>query len=112
AALSGAARASGMGVLVDIVPNHMGVATPIENPWWWDLLTHGRESRYAEAFDVDWDFGEGRLRIPVLADDAGDRSALADLEVVDAELRYFDNRYPIAPGTADDGASAIEVHTR
>ena len=53
-----AAHGAGLGVLVDIVPNHMGVATPKANPWWWDLLTHGRESRYAEAFDVDWDFGE------------------------------------------------------
>ncbi|MBU1588618.1 MAG: malto-oligosyltrehalose synthase, partial [Actinobacteria bacterium] len=42
AALSAAARAKGMGVLVDIVPNHMGVATPAQNAWWWDLLLNGR----------------------------------------------------------------------
>ena len=46
-ALSAAARAAGLGVLVDIVPNHMGVATPAKNAWWWDVLEHGRESRYA-----------------------------------------------------------------
>ena len=44
AALSKEARRLGMGVLVDIVPNHVGVATPAENAWWWDLLRHGRDS--------------------------------------------------------------------
>jgi (1->4)-alpha-D-glucan 1-alpha-D-glucosylmutase len=107
AAASAAARTHGLGVLIDIVPNHMGVATPAANAWWWDVLSHGRTSRYAEAFDIDWDFGGGKLRIPVLADDS-----LNDLAIVDGELRYFDNRYPIASGTADDGASAIEVHSR
>ena len=38
-------------------------------PWWWDLLEHGRESAYAEAFDIDWDAGAGRIRIPVVGDD-------------------------------------------
>ena len=111
--LATTARRLGLGVLIDIVPNHVGVASPAQNAWWWDLLTYGRESRYAEAFDVDWEFGSGKVRIPVLGDpstEGGD--ALDDLEIVDGELRYFDNRYPIAPGTADDGASPREVHDR
>ncbi len=58
-----------MGVLVDIVPNHVGVASPSQNPWWWSLLKEGQQSRYAEAFDVDWDFGGGRIRMPVLGSD-------------------------------------------
>jgi (1->4)-alpha-D-glucan 1-alpha-D-glucosylmutase len=106
-AASAAARSLGLGVLVDIVPNHVGVQTPHQNAWWWDVLRHGQESRYAEAFDIDWEFGSGRLRIPVLGDDS-----LDDLQIVDGELRYFDNRFPIAPGTADDGASPAEVHSR
>ena len=69
------AHAKGLGVLIDIVPNHMGVATPAKNAWWWDVLQHGRGSRYASAFDIDWDFGSGKVRIPVL----GDGDALADL---------------------------------
>jgi len=105
--LSAAARALGLGVLVDIVPNHVGVATPKQSIWWWDLLTHGRQSRYAEAFDVDWQFGDGRVRIPVLGDEPH-----PEFEIVEGELAYFDNRFPIAPGTADDGASANEVHRR
>ena len=70
-AASAAAREAGMGVLVDIVPNHVGVATPAQNPWWWSLLKEGQQSRYAQAFDVDWDFGGGRVRIPVLGDGLG-----------------------------------------
>ena len=61
-----AARAAGLGILVDIVPNHMGISQPTQNPWWWDVLTHGRDSRYAEAFDIDWDFGGGKVRVPIL----------------------------------------------
>ena len=104
---SAAARALGLGVLVDIVPNHVGVATPKQSVWWWDLLTHGRKSRYAEAFDVDWEFGGGRVRIPVLGDEPD-----PELQIIDGQLAYYDNRFPIAPGTADDGASVAEVHSR
>ena len=84
-----------MGVLIDIVPNHVGVATPAQNPWWWSLLKEGRQSRYAQAFDVDWDFGGGRVRIPVLGDD----SDVDSLEIRDGELRYYDHRFPLAEGT-------------
>ncbi len=69
AAVSAEARRLGMGVLVDVVPNHVGVATPAVNPWWWDLLTHGPSSAYAPVFDVDWDYGQGKVRVPVLGDD-------------------------------------------
>ena len=65
----------GLGVLVDIVPNHVGVGSPVVNRWWWDVLTHGASSRYAEAFDIDWEFGGGRLRIPVLGDEDAARSS-------------------------------------
>jgi (1->4)-alpha-D-glucan 1-alpha-D-glucosylmutase len=53
AALSAAARSAGMGIVVDIVPNHMGSATPKSNGWWWDLLTYGTASRFAEAVEVE-----------------------------------------------------------
>ena len=102
AALSAAARAKGMGVLVDIVPNHVGVQTPASNAWWWDVLLRGRESRYAEAFDIDWEFAP-RLRIPVLGDDT-------TLTIVDGQLDYFGQRFPIAPGT--EGGTPAEVHDR
>ena len=117
--LAAAAHQAGRGILVDIVPNHVGVATPAHNAWWWDLLQNGEQSRYAEAFDVDWAFGHGKIRIPVLgdleaADDAAGtvRGELDRLELVGGELRYFDNRFPLAAGTADDGASPADVHDR
>jgi len=102
-----AARELGLGLLVDIVPNHVGVATPTESVWWRDLLSHGRASRYAEAFDVDWEFGGGKIRIPVLGDEHE-----PELHVADGELRYEGHRFPLAPGSADDGASPAEVHAR
>ncbi len=106
AALADAAHAAGMGVLIDIVPNHVGVATPAESVWWLDLLTFGRASRYAEAFDVEWDLGDGKVRVPVL----GDPDGLARLTVEGDELVYFEHRFPIAPGTA--GGTPQEVHAR
>src|SRR4051812_2390538 len=94
AALSAEARRLGMGVLVDIVPNHVGVATPTPGTWWWDVLRLGQESPHAAAFDIDWVAGGGRLVVPVLGDDADLGS---DLEVVGDQLRYYDNAFPIAP---------------
>ena len=61
-----ALRAAGLGLIVDIVPNHMAVGGS-DNPWWTDLLRHGRSSRYAEFFDVDWDTHDPDLRGKVLA---------------------------------------------
>jgi (1->4)-alpha-D-glucan 1-alpha-D-glucosylmutase len=108
AAVSKAARAAGMGVLIDIVPNHVGVATPAQNPWWWSLLKEGRKSRYAEAFDVDWDLAGGRIRLPILGSD----DDLDQLEIKDGELRYYDHRFPLADGSYTEGDSPRDVHAR
>ncbi len=110
---SARARELGMGVLVDLVPNHVGVATPAAMAWWWDVLAHGRGSRHAEAFDIDWDFGGGRVRLPVL----GSADDVAALELVEAgegtlELRYYDHRFPVASGTATPGEDPVAVHDR
>jgi (1->4)-alpha-D-glucan 1-alpha-D-glucosylmutase len=96
----------GLGLVLDLVPNHMGVADPAAAPWWWDVLQHGRDSAHAAAFDIDWEFGGGKVRIPVL----GSADDVDKLEVVDGELRYYDNRFPLAPGT--DGGTPQEVHAR
>lgn len=61
AALSAVARELDMGVLVDVVPNHVGIASDANAPWA-DLVEHGRASAYASWFDVDWDAGGGRIR--------------------------------------------------
>src|SRR3954470_10749619 len=68
--LSAAARARGMGLIVDIVPNHVGVDKPEQNRWWLDVLERGRSSPYASYFDIDWDLDpEGRIVLPVLGSD-------------------------------------------
>jgi (1->4)-alpha-D-glucan 1-alpha-D-glucosylmutase len=103
--LSQAARAQGLGLLLDIVPNHM--ATHADNAWWMDLLRHGRQSRHAEWFDVDWDAPDagGRLLLPVL--DRPLHAALAEgllsLEQHDDGwyVRHHDQAWPLTPGTVD-----------
>jgi len=118
AAVSAEARRLGMGVLVDIVPNHVGVATPRENAWWWDVLARGRASEHAEAFDIDWDAGGGRLRIPVVGDDdLLDEGRIGNLSVVDDELRYHDHRFPVRseflPCSASaEGVDPDQMHAR
>ncbi|MEU0556076.1 malto-oligosyltrehalose synthase [Dactylosporangium sp. NPDC006015] len=99
-----ALRQQGLGLVVDIVPNHMGLFQPAANPAWWDVLTHGPSSRYASWFDIDW--SAGPIVVPVL----GAASDIAELSVSGAELRYYEHRFPIAPGTGD--GTPQEVHDR
>jgi (1->4)-alpha-D-glucan 1-alpha-D-glucosylmutase len=106
ARLSAAARARGMGLVVDIVPNHVGIDKPEQNPWWWDVLTQGRSSRYAAFFDIDWDLGDGRVILPLLGSD----DDIADLQVDGERLRLGDLALPIAPGTGE--GTGAEVHER
>ncbi|WP_410588913.1 malto-oligosyltrehalose synthase [Amycolatopsis sp. lyj-23] len=94
----------GLGLVVDIVPNHMSVEVPKVNRWWWDVLEHGRNSEYAEFFDVDWE--RGPILLPVLGDD----DAVAELSVEGDELVYYDHRFPIASGTGT--GTPQEVHER
>jgi (1->4)-alpha-D-glucan 1-alpha-D-glucosylmutase len=103
--LVAALTAAGLGLVIDIVPNHAGVGVPAANPSWWDVLKKGQESEYARWYDIDW--SRGRLLIPVLADEP---DALSHLEIVGDELHYFDKRYPIADGTG--GGTPQEVHDR
>ena len=102
--LVAALRAAGLGLVVDIVPNHAGIAVPEANPAWWDVLANGRGSAYSGWFDIDW--SRDRIVVPVLGHD-GD---LDKLRVEDGELRYYDHRYPIAPGTG--AGTPREVHAR
>ncbi|MGZ4606061.1 MAG: malto-oligosyltrehalose synthase, partial [Blastococcus sp.] len=104
----------GLGLVLDIVPNHMGVADAAAASWWWDVLKHGQDSPHAAAFDIDWEFGGGRVRLPVLgsADDVGELTVVGrgGGDGADGELHYYENRFPIAPGTGD--GTPQEVHDR
>src|SRR5271169_6254801 len=66
--LVAALRREGLGLVVDIVPNHMGIGS--QNGWWLDVLEHGQASEYARFFDIDWHNGnpllDGKILLPVL----------------------------------------------
>jgi (1->4)-alpha-D-glucan 1-alpha-D-glucosylmutase len=96
--LVAALRSHGMGLIIDIVPNHMGIAGG-ENPWWQDVLRHGQGSHYARFFDIDW---SGKPLLPILG--ARLEDVLADGQITiardgeDAELVvYGEHRVPIRP---------------
>ena len=111
-ALAEAAHAVGLGVIVDVVPNHVGVATPESNPWWWSLLELGQGSPVAWAFDVDWEDGDGKVRVPVLDDRLLDAVTLDTSDAERPVLRVGETAYPTAPGTVHDGDTVETVHAR
>ncbi|GFG49128.1 malto-oligosyltrehalose synthase [Mycolicibacterium agri] len=110
AQLSAAARDLGMGLIVDIVPNHVGVDQPEQNPWWWDVLKHGRDSAYASYFDIDWDLDGGRIVLPVLGSDDDVDDLVVDGSGAEPVLRLGDLAYPVAPGTGS--GTGRDVHDR
>ena len=118
AALAARLRELGLGLVVDIVPNHLGVQVPSANPWWWDVLRNGRSSAYAKYFDIDW--SSGPILLPVLGGEAAGLTGLTLERDGDEDiLRHGDLTYPVAPGTADDvragsegNADALLVHLR
>ncbi|MFI1203145.1 malto-oligosyltrehalose synthase [Streptomyces sp. NPDC020883] len=98
-ALAATARAHGLGLVVDIVPNHMAVPSPVSlNGPLWEVLRDGPASRYAHWFDIDWDGGHrGRLLLPVLEGRIGDE--LPRFRVEGPLLHYGGQVFPLRPGT-------------
>jgi len=102
--LAAALRARGMGLILDVVPNHMGVAAAC-NPWWNDVLENGPDSPYAHVFDIDWDPVTrqlaSRVLLPILGEQYGTVLENQELRLEYADglftLVYYDTRLPIAP---------------
>ncbi len=91
-----ALREHGLAFVVDIVPNHLGVADALANPAWADVLRHGPDSAYASWFDI-MDFP---VQLPVLGVNPAELAALeVDDGVDDGVLRYHEHAFPLAPGT-------------
>ncbi len=100
-------RARGMGHILDVVPNHMGIAAG-SNRWWNDVLENGPSSPYAGFFDVDWDPVRRQLAnkvlLPILGDQYGrvleNQELILEYTAGAFSLRYYDTVLPIAPRSA------------
>ncbi|MDZ7280059.1 malto-oligosyltrehalose synthase [Pantoea eucrina] len=96
--LASTLQQAGMGLILDIVPNHM--AASLENAWWQDVIAHGPESRYAHYFDID---PSRRLTLPFLGDDFAHVLANGEISIKPhpdtghPALAYFDSVYPLNP---------------
>jgi (1->4)-alpha-D-glucan 1-alpha-D-glucosylmutase len=97
-ALARTAREHGLGLVVDIVPNHMAMA-PRHNRALWEVLREGPKSPYARWFDIDWEAQGGQVLLPVLGHPLGEE--LGHLEVDGDVLRYYDHEFPLREGTAE-----------
>jgi malto-oligosyltrehalose synthase len=98
--LIAALRARGLGLIIDIVPNHMAVGGD-DNAWWLDLLQNGRTSAYAKFFDIDWSAPglDGKIMAPFLGAPYAEVLAKGDLALTNDtgryEAKYFQHRFPI-----------------
>lgn len=114
--LATTAHEAGLGLIIDIVPNHLGIENPRHNKWWWDVLKNGQDSEFEHYFDIDWheDNGaDGKLGMPILGQ-PGDEDQL-ELKEVDGEtvIAYYDNIFPVADGTVDSLDDDVnEVYAR
>jgi (1->4)-alpha-D-glucan 1-alpha-D-glucosylmutase len=109
AALRKALAAAGIGIIVDVVPNHMAIPVPeyLNDPLW-SVLSLGQDSPNAAWFDINWDADGGRILMPVLdgpLEDNLDKLLIVERAGV-PELAYFDHRFPLAAGSAPAAAIA------
>jgi len=97
-----------LGLVLDIVPNHMDIESP-DNVWWADVLRNGRASRFASFFDIDWNSPNEKLRdkvlVPVLGDHFGRIIEKGEVKVersgADFFVRYYEHIMPVAPETLE-----------
>src|SRR6202167_1108554 len=98
-------RERGVGLILDIAPNHMSASS--DNSWWMDVLENGPDSAYASYFDIDWHppsrMLEGKVLLPVLGRPFGQALEQQELKLVLMDgkffVQYFESLFPIAPST-------------
>ncbi|MBS7696521.1 MULTISPECIES: malto-oligosyltrehalose synthase [unclassified Chelatococcus] len=107
--LVGTLRSHHMGLIVDSVPNHMGVGR--DNVWWMDVLTLGLESEYARFFDIDWD-ASARVILPILGDtldnciDRGEIELVLDAESNAIAVAYGEHHFPLSPSSTSGSSKS------
>jgi (1->4)-alpha-D-glucan 1-alpha-D-glucosylmutase len=111
-ALADRARQHGLGLVVDVVPNHMALTAPGEtNPMVWQLLAEGPDSPAAAWFDVDWTAGGGRLGLPLLQSPLEESVREGHVQLAEQDgrqvVRYGDHVFPVAKGTEGDDVGAV-----
>jgi len=103
-----ALQARGMGLILDIVPNHMAASS--DNPWWFDVLEKGEESAWAQFFDVDWE--SKRVLLPILARPYGEtlenHELVVTMEGGRCVLQYHEFKLPIAAGAEGLIADSVD----
>src|SRR5580765_807084 len=109
--LATALRENGLGLIVDIVPNHMAVDA--RNYWWMDVLARGRESGFANYFDIDWDVLDGKILLAILGKPywqaLEERQVTVEQEEGRPFLHYFDHTLPLR--SVDKGVDAAAFST-
>ena len=135
--LVNALRENKMGLVLDIVPNHMGIASP-ENLWWWDVLKNGRASKFAKYFDIDWNSSDPKLRgkilVPILGGEyervlergelrigaraarlrggePGTRGRAVRAPAAEFVLRYCEHEFPLAPDSISVNISVEQLNS-
>lgn len=100
----GTLQAHGMGHILDVVPNHMGIGQSA-NAWWLDVLENGPSSRFAHLFDIDWHPVkrelENKVLLPILGDLYGTVLENQEISLLYEDgrflIRYYDHLLPVAP---------------
>jgi (1->4)-alpha-D-glucan 1-alpha-D-glucosylmutase len=100
-----AIREHGLGLILDVVPNHMGILGN-QNPWWNDVLENGQASPYADYFDIDWSAptrpeNRGRVLLALLGDLYGEVLEKGELQLGQEAgafyVQYHEHRFPLDP---------------
>ncbi len=110
-ALADTAHAGGLGLVLDVVPNHVALVSPA-NPWWWDTLAHGPDGRYGRHLDIHWrpgPYGQPTLLLPELGRPLEEELAGDDLRLEHDptdrppawRIRYHEHAWPLAPGSLE-----------
>jgi (1->4)-alpha-D-glucan 1-alpha-D-glucosylmutase len=107
AALTAALTGYGMGLIADVVPNHMGIDDEA-NRWWWDVLENGPSSPYAKFFDIDWappkEDLTNKVLLPILGDQYGKVLENGEIHLLFEAgafvIAYYERRFPVGPRSA------------